>query len=330
LRLRITRSGFRAETVEAKVLLLGYGATRLLPRDRAATPAPEAVERVDNLFNPFVPIGDTTSWLLSLDRRRFDAVSRSLKTLLMLDDEYRFIRNRRRGRVEVEGDGDRIPLAQLSDGNQSIVALATDVMMVMLSRWPTVDVAEGIVLVDELGSHLHPQWRMQIVPLLRAAFPRVQCIASTHDPLCLRGLGDGEVAVLRKEPDIGVYSVTDLPSIRGLRVDQLLTSEFFGLSSTVDPELDRIFRRYYELKTKRKLLVRERREMEELRAQLDEHQVLGTTRRERLMLEAADDFLAQERHIESDVEREELREDTKAKIREIWNQVIAERKTPVA
>ena len=330
LRLRITRTGFRAETVEAKVLLLGYGATRLLPRDGAVTPPRESVERVDNLFNPFVPIGDTTSWLLSLDQRRFDAVSRSLKTLLMLDDEYRFIRNRRRGRVEVEGGGDRIPLAQLSDGNQSIVALATDVMMVMLSRWPTVDVAEGIVLVDELGSHLHPQWRMQIVPLLRAAFPRVQCIASTHDPLCLRGLGDGEVAVLRKEPDIGVYSVTDLPSIRGLRVDQLLTSEFFGLSSTVDPELDRIFMRYYELKAKPKLLVRERREMEELRARLDEHQVLGTTRRERLVLEAADDFLARETGIESDTEREELREDTKAKIRDLWDQVIAEREAPVA
>ncbi|HEU0246380.1 MAG TPA: AAA family ATPase [Gaiellaceae bacterium] len=324
LRLRISRTGFRAEAMDAKVLLLGYGATRLLPR-YGATPPRDAVERVDNLFDPFVPIGDTTSWLVSLQPRKFDAVSRSLKRLLMLDDKYRLIRNRRRGRVEVEGGGDRIPLAQLSDGNQSIVALATDVMMVLLRRWETMDVAEGIVLVDELGAHLHPQWRMWIVPLLRAAFPRVQFIASTHDPLCLRGLGDGEVAVLRKEPDIGVYSVTDLPSIRGLRVDQLLTSEFFGLSSTVDPELDRLFKRYYELKTKPTLLARERREMQDLRAQLDEHQVLGTTRRERLVLEAADDFLARETGIESDSQREELFQDTKVKIRQLWDQVIAER-----
>ena len=106
------------------------------------------------------------------------------------------------------------------------------------------------MLIDELGAHLHPRWRMRIVPSLRQVFPRVQFLTSTHDPLCLRGLGDGEVVVVKRDPDGEVVAVTDLPSVAGLRVDQLLTSEHFGLNSTIDPELDSLFAEYYLLKAK--------------------------------------------------------------------------------
>jgi hypothetical protein len=85
---------------------------------------------------------------------------------------------------------------------------------------PAMEVAEGIVVIDELGAHLHPRWRMRIVASLCEVFPRVQFVASTHDPLCLRGLFDGKVTVLRRDAEQGVVSITDLPPIAGLRVDQ--------------------------------------------------------------------------------------------------------------
>ncbi|MBA2460752.1 MAG: AAA family ATPase [Actinobacteria bacterium] len=329
LRLRFSRRSkeFRGGDQDPKVLLLGYGATRLLPRRgsrvaRAAT----RFAHVDNLFDPFVPLADAEKWLLGLEEDRFDTVARALKGILVLDDEATIVPNRRSKRIEVETTGPPIPLEHLSDGYQSALALAADVMQVLLHRWPAMEVAEGIVVVDELGSHLHPGWRMRITSSLRETFPRVQFLASTHDPLCLRGLLDGEVALLRRTSEGRVFAVRDLPSVAGLRVDQLLTSEFFGLNSTIDPELDRTFARYYELRAKEVLSGPEQGELDRLRAQLEEHRVLGTTRRERLMLEAADKFLAQEAEITNDAERHDLREETKREIAAIWSEVGKQRR----
>ena len=64
--------------------------------------------------------------------------------------------------------------------------------------------------------------------------PRVQFISSTHDPLCLRGMKDGEVRVLYRSGENTIEVLHDLPPISTLRIEQILTSEYFGLSSTED------------------------------------------------------------------------------------------------
>jgi uncharacterized protein (TIGR02646 family) len=317
-------SRFEGET-EPKVLLLAYGATRLLPRGTLVSPPLGGTVRVTNMFDPFSPIGNATEWLLKFDDARFDAIARALKSLMSLEQEDRIIRNRRAKRIEVEAFGIRVPIEHLSDGYQSVVALATDIMAVLLERWPSVEAAEGTVLIDELGSHLHPRWRMRIVPSLREVFPRVQFLASTHDPLCLRGLENGEVAVMERNPEGDIVAITDLPSVAGLRVDQLLTSEHFGLNSTIDPELDALFAEYYLLTAKRKRTAAEERRHADLKARLDELQVLGATRRERLVLEAADDFLARESTLASTEDRVALKKKTKARIADIWDEVSAGR-----
>jgi uncharacterized protein (TIGR02646 family) len=318
LELRFSRRSERFEGGEdPKVILLAYGATRLLPRRGEQAPM-SSLARVRNLFDPFSPIGNSTDWLLSLDDRTFEAIARALKGLLDLETDDRLIRNRRAGRVDVEAFGLRVPLEHLSDGYQSVVALATDLMISLLQQWPTVDAAEGTVLIDELGAHLHPRWRMRIVPSLRQVFPRVQFLTSTHDPLCLRGLGDGEVVVVKRDADGEVVAVTDLPSVAGLRVDQLLTSEHFGLNSTIDPELDALFAEYYLLKAKPHRAAADTRRLDELQTQLDGLDVLGSTRRERIVLEAADDYLAKAGTLADPNERLALKESTKKRIAAIW------------
>ena len=319
LRLEITKSDFRANVADPKVLLLGYGATRLLPRPRMRPKRLRSdAARVENLFDPFSPLGDAADWLLELPAPAFAMAARALKGILALEDDAELRRSRRGRRIEVDMLGERVPLEHLSDGYQSVLGLAVDVMSVMFRRWPSMDVAEGIVVIDELGAHLHPRWRMRIVTSLRDVFPRIQFVASTHDPLCLRGLVDGEVAVLRRDEEQGVVAITDLPPIEGLRIDQLLTSEVFGLSSTIDPELDALFARYYQLKGKWKLSAAEEEELDRLRSDLDGYQILGQTARERLMLEAADMFLAQERRLGDGRARRELRQATKRRMAELW------------
>jgi hypothetical protein len=125
------------------------------------------------------------------------------------------------------------------------------------------------------------------------------------------------VVVLRRSPRGNISAVTDLPDVSGLLVDQLLTSEHFGLHSTVDPELEHTFEEYYDLLARRSLTSSAQRRLAELTAILEERRQMGFTRRERMALEAADDFLAREQDLDA-VDREQLSAKTQHRIREIW------------
>jgi len=173
--------------------------------------------------------------------------------------------------------------------------LACDVMSTVLGLWEHVSLAEGIVLIDELGAHLHPRWRMRIVAALRQLLPRVQFVVTTHDPLCLRGVLDGEVTVIRRNPENRVVAISDLPPVQGMRVDQLLTSEHFGLGSTDDPVVADLWSEYYRLMALRRPNRRESARLSDVRSRLDELDQLGRSERERLLLDSADKFIARRR-----------------------------------
>lgn len=106
--------------------------------------------------------------------------------------------------------------------------------------------------------------------------------------------------------------------MRGLQVDELLTSEVFGLNSTIDPKLERDFDRYYELVASHERGANEDEELSELKHRLARHGQLGATRRERLALEAADEYLATEHNVAEEAARDELLDETKQRLRAIW------------
>jgi hypothetical protein len=230
--------GFVVNPPAELVLLLGYGATRLLPRSATTKKTPLRYVRVKNLFNPYARLQNAESWMTNrrvVKAPLFEQIAVALKQLLMLDDSSRILRERSRVRVEIEGH--KLSLRELSDGYQSIVALAVDIMMGLAVRWSSMDVAEGVVLIDEIETHLHPRWKMEIVTRLRRVFPKLTFIATTHDPLCLRGLEPGEIVVLRRREGQVTAEVIH-ESVANLRADQLLTSDLFGLYSTRDPDVN--------------------------------------------------------------------------------------------
>jgi hypothetical protein len=297
------------------ILLAGYGPTRLLPDGRAAD---DSSQRVSNLFDPRAPLVDPEQWLPTLTSDEFDAVASALRTLLELPENEEITRHRG---LEIVRRKSRYGLDQLSDGYRSMAIFSLDLIQLLLRRWGSIAAAEGLVLIDEIGAHLHPRWQMRVTGLLRETFPRMQVVATTHDPLCLRGLHDGEVIVLR-ERGRRVYLLHDeLPPIEGLAVDQLLTSEHFGLSSTLDPEVQSDFERYYRLLAKRRSAAEER-ELGELAGRLERLQLLGSTLRERLALEAVDRFLADEGNVKNEREYANLKESTREAAREIWEEGI--------
>jgi len=295
------RAGFRCSDPNPATPTMAFGATRLPPQ--AGMAKRESVTA--NLFNPFAPLADAQAWLLKLSSEQFDYAARALKSLLALDRRVRFIR--RRDNVLVRLYGAEVTLVQLSDGYRSVISLAADLMATIQQDFEGgMEAAEGVVMLDELGAHLHPRWKMRIAKALREAFPRLQFLVTTHDPLCLRGLRNGEVAVIERTPRGRVFARTDLPPIEGMRVDQILQSECFGLRSAMDPDIEREFDQMYRLKSKHTLTSAQQRQLSQLEEKLAAYEVLGSTRSERLMLSEISRFLAKERNEPSQPKRDTL------------------------
>jgi len=219
---------------EPTMPLLAYGARRFFGKPRRGR---FAVAKVKTLFDPTAHLQHPGDWLQDLPDGDFNAIARAMREVLTLQPADSIGRYSD-GRLFVSAHGRESPLENLSDGYRSLFAMVIDIMREMTESWGNLEGAHGLALIDELEVHLHPRWKMRVVSALRRAMPNVQFIATTHDPLCLRGMNDREVHVLFRNEEQQVEEIKDLPNVQGMRAEQLLTSDFFGLASTSDPELE--------------------------------------------------------------------------------------------
>jgi len=105
-----------------------------------------------------------------------------------------------------------LELEQLSDGYRNLLALILDFARRLAQAHPGWDnplEAPGILLIDEIELHLHPQWQQRIVPNLRAIFPNTQLIAATHSPQVLTTVQRENIAILKEyalyAPHVSTY-----------------------------------------------------------------------------------------------------------------------------
>ena len=72
---------------------------------------------------------------------------------------------------------------------------------------------EGIVLIDEIETHLHIALQKKIMPFLTKFFPRLQFIITTHSPYILNSISNAKVYDLEnciELEDLYAYSSEDL------------------------------------------------------------------------------------------------------------------------
>ncbi len=176
----------------------------------------------------------------------------------------------------------RIPFGfdELSDGYSSVIHIVSDLILRMDKNWLLRDTIsqydiEGIVLIDEVETHLHIELQKKIMPFLTRFFPRIQFIITTHSPYILNSISNAKVYDLERcieLEDLSVYSADGL------------AEGFFEADEYADELKDKIDR-YQELKCKMDLTEEERAERAKLRSAL-KNIPQGLSR------EAADKFLA--------------------------------------
>ena len=106
----------------------------------------------------------------------------------------------------------------LSDGYSSVIRIVSDLIMRMDQNWLLNGALseydkEGVVLIDELETHLHIELQRKILPFLTTFFPRLQFIVTTHSPYVLTSVDNALVYDLEKHIEITnptMYSPEDI------------------------------------------------------------------------------------------------------------------------
>ncbi len=100
-------------------------------------------------------------------------------------------------------------LNQLSDGYSAVINIITDIILRMENKKGTGYDLEGIVLIDELETHLHIELQKKILPFLTKFFPKIQFIITTHSPFVLNSIENAVIYDLENKTiveDLSAYS----------------------------------------------------------------------------------------------------------------------------
>lgn len=96
----------------------------------------------------------------------------------------------------------KLPLTQMSDGVRTTLMMVADIAYRMASingflLERVLQETPGIVIIDEIDLHLHPQWQKRILNDLQIVFPMIQWVVTTHAPSILTNIQTSQLRVLK-------------------------------------------------------------------------------------------------------------------------------------
>jgi len=111
--------------------------------------------------------------------------------------------------------GKEFKFTELSDGFAAVLDIVVDLILKMQDKNQLIRAyeSEGIVLVDEIETHLHLELQKVIMPLLTEIFPNIQFIVTTHSPFVLSSLSNAVAFDLEHQEiieDLTEYSYESL------------------------------------------------------------------------------------------------------------------------
>ena len=149
---------------------------------------------------------------------------------------------------------------ELSDGYSSVIYIVSDLILRMDKNWLLEDKIseydyQGIVLIDELETHLHIELQKKIFPFLTKFFPKIQFIVTTHSTYILNSISNAKAYDLERQ--------VELDNLSGFSSDDL--AEGYFEADAYSDELKNSLNRYEELCLRNDLTEDERAERAEIR-----------------------------------------------------------------
>jgi len=154
----------------------------------------------------------------------------------------------------------------MSDGYRAALALLVDILRHMIQAFGVENLVEevndhlqiahsGVVLIDEIDAHLHPEWQREIGFWLKDHFPKVQFLVTTHSPIILQAADPNGLFVL-PEPGSSErprgLTQEEYQEVIASRPDSILLSPAFGLQNTRSEPVVEKRARYSHLQAKKR------------------------------------------------------------------------------
>lgn len=140
------------------------------------------------------------------------------------DDDLHLKFNYKDYSFHILSHGKKFKFTELSDGYAAILDIVVDLILKMQSKNSLTRAykKKGIVLIDEVETHLHLEMQKMIMPILTKVFPNIQFIVTTHSPFVLNSL-ENAVAYDLEHQEV----ISDLPQYSY----EALAEGYFGVSS---------------------------------------------------------------------------------------------------
>lgn len=261
----IAQAWSRAGNIEA--LAAAYGVSRDLQRPRIQERQELVSNALKDILNPFAPIqsSEIFQWVanqhiyraLALTENKQDeakaylAAIQRVEQLLSEGLEYpiTFQLERNPFRLEVRQNGIMLSVDQLSDGTRSFLSWPLDYLMrasrVNWTNPADSAVAPGLILVDEIDAHLHPEWQRRVMSVVQQLLPETHIIATTHSPFIVGATDEAQVFRIRKDENGHLTTQASFDELYGYPADLVLEKKF--VPSLYAPELERKLARLSEL-----------------------------------------------------------------------------------
>ena len=168
------------------------------------------------------PILDTVRKALEVF---FKSLSTTKFTKIHIEDESDEKINSDSENLFIEKNGENFNFYQLSDGERMTILLVADIAFrLALANQVNSEPLKGngIVLIDEIETHLHPAWQQEIINSLKTTFPNIQFFITTHSPQVLSSVDKRNVHIIE---DFKFYKS---PQTKGRDTNSIL-SEVFGV-----------------------------------------------------------------------------------------------------
>jgi len=162
-------------------------------------------------------------------------------------------------------DGRSLDFSRLSDGHTAVLNMLAEIMLhieALREKNPKNVNPQGIVVIDEIESHLHLSLQAKILPVLTEMFPTLQFIVATHSPVVIASIENATVYDLSSKSTVN-ENLTGIPY-------NVLMKSHFGIESEYSLNATEKLKRAKKLLSKMPLNDDENTELEKLTKELNE------------------------------------------------------------
>lgn len=174
----------------------------------------------------------------ALSQEQINNLELAKKCFSILDSTFSFSRvDAGTNEIMINTINGEIYYEYLSSGFKSIISILFGIIKEIEYRFknPKINAInfDGIILIDELELHLHPEWQGKIVEILVEVFPNVQFIVSTHSPHIIQAASPNQIIALERTSNRVVQR--NLPpssyGFKGWTLEEVLT-DVMGMKDT--------------------------------------------------------------------------------------------------